>query len=118
MDSMLARGIALFLLAMGCGSSRQLVVITVHGDRTGVAALQVLVALDGKTAMNLESFAASTTDFGIELPEGARGALQIAVAGVDGRSCIISIAAATAEAGGSSRIDLTVTLGPVSPPKC
>ena len=66
MDSMLARGIALFLFAMGCGSSRQRMVITVHGDRT---------------------------------------------------DCILSIAAVTAEAGGASRIDLTVTVGPVSPPK-
>jgi hypothetical protein len=117
MDSILVRGILLFLMAMGCGNS-PLVVVTIHGDRSNVAQLEALLTLNGQNAMSLESFAASATEFAVQLPDGARGQLKITVAGVDSRNCIVSFAIATVEAGGQSRIDVTVTLGAVSPPQC
>jgi PIN domain nuclease of toxin-antitoxin system len=112
------RALVLSMMLAGCGSSAELVVVTVHGSRSGVAQLAVLVTLDGKQAMQLQTFAAGTSDFGLELPDGAHGALDIAVAGLDTSQCIVSIATADAQAGGQSRLDLTVTLAPVSPPKC
>jgi hypothetical protein len=110
--------LAVLFGAGGCGNGQELVVVTVHGDRTGVAALEVLVELNGQKAMMLESFAADTSDFGLQLPAGAQGKLTVIVAGIDGNSCIVTIASEDAPVMGSGRIDVTVTLSPVSPPKC
>ena len=107
-------------LAAGCGGGdgAELVVVTVHGSRVGLTKLDVLVTLDGTEAMALEEFLPNSTDFGLDLPVGASGALEVAVAGVDASGCIVSIAVAQAQAGAAHRLDLTVTLGPVTPPKC
>src|SRR5262249_4760536 len=102
----------------GCGNDRQLFVVTVQGDRTGIAALRVLVTLNGTNALRLEEFSVDTSDFGIELPPGVSGSVQITVAGFDSASGIVQAAAAEAQAGGSGRVDLTVLLIRVIPPRC
>lgn len=108
---------ALFISAAGCGSGQPLIVVTVHGTRTGASSLTALVELNGTQAMHLESFTATTTDFGLELPANAAGTVTVSVAGLDSSSCIVSFASAMHAIEGG-RIDLTVTLQAVSPPQC
>ena len=109
---------ALLFVVAGCDNGQPLVVVTVHGTRTGAASLTVLVELDGKQAMRLENFTATSTDFGLALPAGSTGNVTVSVAGLDASSCIVSFASATHAVDGSGRIDLTVTLQAVSPPQC
>lgn len=106
------------LLVGGCDNGQPLVVVTVHGTRTGAASLTALVELNGKQAMRLENFVATSTDFGLELPAGATGNVTVSVAGLDSSSCIVSFASAKHAIDGGARIDLTVTLQAVSPPQC
>jgi hypothetical protein len=110
--------VAALTAAAGCGNSQELVVVSVHGTRANAAALEVLVTIDGQQAMHLERFGADVTDFGLALPDGARGALAVSVAGVDGNNCIVSFDSTNTQVSGAGRIDLTVTLGPISPPQC
>ncbi len=108
---------ALLVAVSGCDNGQPLVVVTVHGTRTGAASLTALVELNGRQAMHLESFVATATDFGLELPAGSTGSVTVSVAGLDTSSCIVSFASATHAVDGG-RIDLTVTLQAVSPPQC
>jgi hypothetical protein len=118
MRTSLASIVFALLLVAGCDSGQPLVVVTVHGARTGAASLTVLVELNGKQAMHLESFTATSTDLGLELPAGSTGNVTVSVAGLDTSSCIVSFASATHAIDGGGRIDLTVTLQSVSPPQC
>lgn len=102
----------------GCGGSGTLVVVTVHGVRAGASSIKALVTIDGRQAMTLESFPANVSDFGVELPAGSSGAVEISVAGIDGTNCIVSFDVATTEAHDGGRADVTVTLAAVSPPRC
>lgn len=107
------------LFAAACGANSELVVVDVHGDRTGLVAVVALVKLDGQQdSEGLEHFAAGVTDFGLTLPTGASGAVEIDVAGLDANNCIVSIATASTQATGAARTDVTVTLSAVSPPDC
>jgi hypothetical protein len=118
MRTSLASIVFALVLVAGCDSGQPLVVVTVHGARTGAASLTVLVELNGKQAMHLESFTATSTDLGLELPAGSTGNVTVSVAGLDTSSCIVSFASATHAIDGGGRIDLTVTLQSVSPPQC
>lgn len=107
------------LFAAACGSNSELVIVDVRGDRSGLVAVVALVKLDGRQdTEGLERFAAGVTDFGLTLPAGASGPVEIDVAGLDANNCIVSIATVSTQATGAARTDVTVTLSAVSPPQC
>ena len=95
----------------GCGDGRTLVVVKLAGSSDGVAVFGVTTKLGPSTAAP-QLFTGDVHDFGLALPAGATGSLEIDVVGLDAANCLIVGGVATAIANGQSELDVTVELTP------
>ena len=117
MFRVLGRITFLVLLLLVACSHATLVVVTVTGVTTGFnvagdpirLSINALPILDGVTG-TLERYPAGTTDFGLLMPNGAMGNLQVFVAGLNDSSCIVTGGIASTTLSGQGQIDVTADL--------
>ncbi len=100
----------------GCGDGRTLVVVKLTGPRDGIATLGAVAVLGAQSA-EPQLFTPDVSDFGLALPAGSSGPLEVDVVGLDAANCLVASGSATATVNDQSEIDLVIELIAV-PRKC
>ncbi len=114
-----AAGVAGVLLAAwaGCSDARPVVVVSVDGLTPQVQSVRTTAMLDGKT--DVEVFTSNLGQFGLRLPSGASGLLNLTLEGLGADQCAIAGGNGSVSiSGGQNRADVAISLAPLASPSC
>lgn len=106
------------LLLAGCSAPPTVIAISASGLPADGTGLRVSATLNGVALAGVDELPVQGLPFGLRLPEGARGAVQVTLQVLTSDGCAAASGSATATAQGEGRIDLPIPLKPLAPHLC